>query len=396
MEKTQEKQNYDSDFHKNFQEEMKAFIAKMDKSIQKCQNTINDAEGVKKSVQETFDKIDNFKNSFQNALDSMLNNVGKGLGLTNNIKNIEKFGNSKKIGDLKEIKALIQKKKHIVFLTGAGISLASGISTYRGKGAVDGFLDQKTGKHYKNQEIACHKFMQQNPEIFWQRFYDFWENQAKNAKCNISHDVISDLIIENGNYQLKRVNNDFVQKTNQIKRSVVKQTKNTQQSVTKPVHGNIYQARCDENCCQKIFEFPFQQLKENDFKFIICPFCKKNGRPNVLYFDEIYLESFYRTETLKNRLNLQQYNFNKNLPKNELYVIKENEQDCGQEPDICLIVIGTMLETGLASNIVSDCIENNILILEINYDPIILAGNNTYQIQGKAEEIVPKLREIFQ
>ncbi len=58
----------------------------------------------------------------------------------------------------------------------------------------------------------------------------------------------------------------------------------------------------------------------------------------------------------------------------------------------CLIVIGTALETNLASKIVGQAIENNALIIEINTEPCIQYGQ-VKQLIGKAEDILPEFCE---
>lgn len=68
---------------------------------------------------------------------------------------------------MQKISALLKTKKNIVFLTGAGISLASGIPTYRGAGSVSGF--SVGNMSYVNEEVARYSFMKSNPDVFWER-----------------------------------------------------------------------------------------------------------------------------------------------------------------------------------------------------------------------------------
>lgn len=85
-------------------------------------------------------------------------------------------------------------------------------------------------------------------------------------------------------------------------------------------------------------------------------------RPHVLFFDESYNEKYYKSETVMNRIAVMD----------------------------CLVVIGTTLETNLASKIVETAVGNDILIVEINPEPCIQVGN-VKQLVGTAEEIVPEL-----
>ena len=74
-------------------------------------------------------------------------------------------------------KVLLDKKK-ILILTGAGISAASGIPTFRGQ---DGFWKQwkSYGPEDRPEEILTYKFFKSNPEAVWEWHYDFYELQAK-------------------------------------------------------------------------------------------------------------------------------------------------------------------------------------------------------------------------
>lgn len=56
---------------------------------------------------------------------------------------------------------ILKDKKKIAILTGAGISVASGIPSFRGIGAAD--LFEKDGITYKNEEIATVEFMRCKP-----------------------------------------------------------------------------------------------------------------------------------------------------------------------------------------------------------------------------------------
>ncbi len=86
-----------------------------------------------------------------------------------------------------------------------------------------------------------------------------------------------------------------------------------------------------------------------------------------MFFDESYQEEYYRGESI--------------VPKIE-------DMDC-------LIVIGTELETNLASKIVSKAIGEKILIVEMNPKPCIQYGNVRHLIGG-SEKFVPEIFKTIQ
>ena len=76
----------------------------------------------------------------------------------------------------------------MVFITGAGVSVASGIPTYRGNGSNGNFVYE--GIEYTNQEIATYGFLKSKPVIFWERYYQFYDLAIKST-YNKSHASIS-------------------------------------------------------------------------------------------------------------------------------------------------------------------------------------------------------------
>ncbi len=75
-------------------------------------------------------------------------------------------------------------KKHIVFLTGAGISVESGLSTFRGK---DGMWNNKDWRYYASVEG-----MQAEPNNFLD-FYNWRRKNLSEVKPNRAHELIAEL-----------------------------------------------------------------------------------------------------------------------------------------------------------------------------------------------------------
>ena len=80
-------------------------------------------------------------------------------------------------------------KKRILILTGAGLSAASGIPTFRGQ---DGFW--KTRKRYGGEadptEICTKTFFEKDPKACWEWHYDFLK-LAKGVEPNDGHKSIA-------------------------------------------------------------------------------------------------------------------------------------------------------------------------------------------------------------
>lgn len=83
---------------------------------------------------------------------------------------------------IKQLNKIIQTSKRIVILTGAGISVPSGIPDFR---SSNGIYNQKLNMTFKPEEIISHSFFIKYPEVF----YDFYKNKMiyKDALPNKAH-----------------------------------------------------------------------------------------------------------------------------------------------------------------------------------------------------------------
>ena len=115
------------------------------------------------------------------------------------------------------------------------------------------------------------------------------------------------------------------------------------------IHGNIGYMHCSNELlsCQNVF-YPLQRwdkvAKPDSPDYVPkCSVCSSPMKPHTMFFDEMYSEKFYRAETV--------YKF-------------------AEEAD-CLIVVGTTLLTGMASNIASAFVFAGKPIIEVNLSSFV-------------------------
>ncbi len=81
--------------------------------------------------------------------------------------------------DYDQLKHIVQQSKHLVAFTGAGLSAASGIPTYRGAGGL--------WTKYDPAKYASIDFFHQNPSYYWKFFRDIRYPLIKKAQPNRLH-----------------------------------------------------------------------------------------------------------------------------------------------------------------------------------------------------------------
>lgn len=165
-----------------------------------------------------------------------------------------------------KLKEMIKKAKHIVFLTGAGISKPSGIPDIRGKDGLSKRMenDKKYGACY--EEIVSHSYFMMETAKFYK--YYFNEMIYLDAKPNKAHLAIAKL----GDKATVITQNIDALHTRAGSKGVIE------------VHGSTYKNHC-LNCGQ--FFTLDEIIKLRDKSGVPkCPKCGGVIKPDVVLFEE--------------------------------------------------------------------------------------------------------------
>jgi len=163
-----------------------------------------------------------------------------------------------------KIRSIAKKLKaanKVTVLTGAGISKASGIPTFRGKNGL--------WSKYSPSELATYQAFTKNPKLVWQ-WYNYRRKIIKKANPNPAHYAIAQLEeIYGKNFTLITQNIDSLHRRAGNKNVL-------------ELHGNIFETKC--LICDKIY---FDDTIYGDGELPPkCKFCGGKTRPNVVWFGE--------------------------------------------------------------------------------------------------------------
>ncbi len=159
---------------------------------------------------------------------------------------------------LRDLKERIRNAKHVVAITGAGISAESGIPTFRGK---DGLW-----KQYRAEELATPWAFEKNPELVW-KWYDWRRGIIAKATPNAGHVTLARM-------------EDFYPEFTQITQNVDGLHRKAGSQKVIEIHGNLWRVRCVRE--GKTFYLEDVPLRE------ISPRCSCGAilRPDVVWFGE--------------------------------------------------------------------------------------------------------------
>jgi NAD-dependent deacetylase len=172
-------------------------------------------------------------------------------------------------------------------VTGAGISAASGIPTFRGP---EGYWTVGA-KEYHPQEMATQAMFSREPKEVW-RWYLYRFGVCRAAQPNAGHAALVELE--------EALGDDFWLLTQNVD-GLHLRAGNTA-ARTFEVHGNIDYRRCTRPCSDELLFLPRRfhdwpkerELDDKSLAALNCPKCGAMGRPHVLWFDEFYEEGLYR------------------------------------------------------------------------------------------------------
>lgn len=241
--------------------------------------------------------------------------------------------------NIKKAIEVLKAAKHVTAFTGAGISVESGIPSYRGQGGI--------WMKYNPRILELNYFLE-NPKDSWTHIRKVFYEYFKTAKPNTAHEILAEW-----------------EKSERIKAVITQNIDNLhQEGGSQKViefHGNSQILSC-MNCGEQY------RAKDIDLEEIP-PLCNKCGgllKPDFIFFGEpiprdAFVQSAYEAENA----------------------------------DVFLI-IGTTGEVFPASQIPKDAADKGATIIEINPEESAYTKRITdIHLKGKASEVLKKLRQAI-
>jgi NAD-dependent deacetylase len=230
--------------------------------------------------------------------------------------------------------------RNIVALTGAGISVASGLRPYRGPGGL--------WEEVEASGVADVRVMQDRPAVAW-RFFEEARAVIQRAEPNPAHLALARL--ETG----LRSDQSFTLITQNI--DGLHQRAGSKNVVE--LHGTLARTRCSiPTCALEPFEDHAREIRECPS----CPLCSAPLRPDVVLFGEL-------------------------IPAEAEWRSKKALRDCD-----LFIAVGTSGTVSPASNFVRSAEYAGARTIFVNLEPLDPPNPAFHETHlGRAEEILPRL-----
>ncbi|KAH9503490.1 NAD-dependent protein deacylase sirtuin-5, mitochondrial [Bulinus truncatus] len=165
--------------------------------------------------------------------------------------NMSSTSSSRPLSDMSKFREIFSKAKHIVVLTGAGVSAESGVPTFRGAG---GFW-----RKWQAQDLATPQAFKANPSLVWE-FYHYRREVMASKSPNPAHIAIAEC-----ERRLKQQGRKVVVITQNI--DELHKAAGSQNIIE--LHGNLFTTRCTK--CRDVAE-----NKDSP----ICPALAGKGEPD--------------------------------------------------------------------------------------------------------------------
>jgi NAD-dependent deacetylase len=231
---------------------------------------------------------------------------------------------------------IIQNAKHLIGLTGAGISKESNVPTFRGK---DGLWRQ-----YNAMDLATPQAFSQNPKLVWE-WYSWRQNLISKCQPNPAHFTLAKWEEEGLLKMLITQNVDGLHR-------------NAGSNKVLEVHGNIWRIKCTKCPHKSNLDAPATNIP-------FCPKCGANLRPDVVWFGE----------GLSPQVMNQVFNELKSAD--------------------AIIVIGTSAIVQPSASFPFIVKRRGGHIIEINVETTPLTSTADISLQGKAGVLLPKLSQLL-
>lgn len=236
----------------------------------------------------------------------------------------------------------LQDHPDVSILTGAGISAASGVPTFRGD---DGLWEE-----FDPQELASPQGFRRDPEKVW-KWYDERRQSIVDVEPNRGHEIIAQWSRQLDRFTLLTQNVDDLHERPGTE-NIVK------------LHGSIWHVSCWDNCEDSPDQWEHRETPLGTIP-PRCPHCEGLLRPEVVWFGES--------------------------------LDPEVLEAAGRATDCDLFfTIGTSAEVHPAAGFIQEAARGGALTVEINPEATAATDSVDYVISQPAEEALPRIEELLQ
>jgi NAD-dependent deacetylase len=235
----------------------------------------------------------------------------------------------------------IQSASRISVLTGAGVSAASGVPTFRGKEGL--------WKSFSPQELATPEAFRKDPKLVWE-WYDWRRGLISKCPPNAAHHILASWSTRYTGFTLITQNVDGLHE------------KAGTQDVIR-FHGSLWHVFCWNRCKSSPPEWFYDEVPLSKIP-PLCPYCGGLIRPAVIWFGEVI-----DTEVMSRSI---------------------AALDC----DVFLTV-GTSALIYPAAGLVSEARRKGAFIVEVNLEETPASEMVDISIQGPAEEVLQQIEDIL-
>jgi NAD-dependent deacetylase len=236
----------------------------------------------------------------------------------------------------------LRAARHVMILTGAGISAESGLPTFR---------DPLTGlwERFNPQELATPEAFRRDPSLVW-GWYEWRRMQALRALPNAGHQAIRGL-------------EEKVSRLTLVTQNVDDLHERAGSSTVHHLHGTFSRPYC--SACHEAYVFPDGLPDEPEEGRRLdpprCAFCGANVRPGVVWFGE-------------------------GLPQDEWAIAEDAAHDC----DV-FACVGTSSVVYPAASLIELAVEAGAVTIQINPSGTHWDQRVTYDFRAAAGVVLPAL-----
>jgi len=163
---------------------------------------------------------------------------------------------------LEALGARIRDARTITIMTGAGVSAASGVPTFRGDGGL--------WRSFRAEDLATPEAFRRDPRLVWE-WYDWRRSLIASCRPNPAHDVLAQWSRRDGVTLITQNVDGLHEQAGS--RDVIR------------FHGSIWQLRCAGGCGTASQPWDDRQVPLPTLP-PPCPRCGGHARPGVVWFGE--------------------------------------------------------------------------------------------------------------